>query len=131
MDNQQCVTLVLWVDDYDKAIDFYCEKTQLFYLVANTTGSGLRNVVLRYQRPTAPFEFVLYLATNTEQLKLVGRQCGDTTLLILPVENCIEVFNKLNGIGVVFIGEPIELPYGVQASFNDPFGNKICLSEMF
>lgn len=40
------VAMVLWVNDYDKALSFYCEQILLFSLFANTSGSGMRNVVL-------------------------------------------------------------------------------------
>jgi hypothetical protein len=131
MDNQVGVTLTLWVDDYDKAINFYCEKTQLFTLVANTAGPGLRNVVLEYKRRTAPFRLVVHLATNAELSSLVGRQGGDRAIFVLPVDNCLDSYHRLLHLGVTFTGEPIQLAYGCQVTLIDPFGNKVCLSEMY
>ncbi|VTR97048.1 VOC family protein [Tuwongella immobilis] len=131
MDNPVGVAMTFWVDDYDKAINFYCEKTQLFTLVANTSGPGLRNVVLEYNRPSAPFELVVHLATNAELSSLVGRQGGDRAIFVLPVDNCLDSYHRLQHSGVTFTGEPIQLPYGCQVTLIDPFGNKVCLSEMY
>ena len=125
------MTLALWVDDYDKAINFYCEQTRLFSLVANTSGPGMRNVVLGYNRPTTPFQIVVYQAISAELSALVGRQGGDCAMFVLPVDDCLGNYEWLRHAGVTFTGEPVELPYGCQVTLIDPFGNKICLSERY
>ena len=126
------VTLALWVDDYDKAIEFYCEQSQLFSLVANATiDSDNRNVVLGCNNPNAPFRLVVYRATTPAMLSLVGHQGGERALFVLPIDDCMGSYERLRVAGVAFVGEPVQLPYGCQATMIDPFGNKVCLSERY
>lgn len=126
------VRLSLLVDDYDRAIQFYCEQTGMFSLVANLTlGPDTRNVVLGYTNPVAPFCLVVFRATNPERLALVGQQGGGLPLFVLPVDDCMSTYERLKAVGVPFNGEPVQLPYGCQATMIDPFGNKVCLSESY
>ena len=132
MENVSGVRLSLLVDDYDKAIWFYCEQTKLFSLVANLDlGPDSRNVVLGYNNPKAPFCLVILRANNPDLLTLVGKQAGHLPLLVLPVNSCMDEYMQLHRNGVSFLGEPISLPYGCQATMVDPFGNKVCLSERY
>jgi len=131
MEHRIGVTGVLWVDNYEKAIFFYCDQTKLFSLYANTSGVGLRNVVLSYNLPGAPFYLVLHLAQTPAMTDLVGRQGGDHALFILPVADCQDIYARLKGTSLSFTGEPVSLPYGCQVTLLDPFGNKVCLSERY
>ena len=132
MESVNGATVALWVDDYDKAIRFYCEQTQMFSLVANATiGPDIRNVVLKFNNLNVPFCIVVYRASTTATSALVGKQGGDYDYLVLPVDDCMSTFERLRGVGVLFSSEPFQLPYGCQATMIDPFGNKVCLSERY
>jgi len=127
---ERIVRLSMLVDDYDKAINFYCSQANLFTVVADLAlGSGQRNVVLRYL--DLPFCLVLFRALTPETSKLIGHQGGELPLLVLPVTDCLSTHDQLLRNGVAFEGEPLQLPYGCQATMIDPFGNRICLSERY
>lgn len=132
MESWRGVGLSLLVNDYDEAIRFYCERTQLFSLIADTgLGHGDRYVVLGYENPEAAFCLVLFKATTRAMSAIVGRQAADLPLLVLPVDDCLGTYEQLRAAGVAFAGEPFELPYSCQASMIDPFGNVICLAESY
>jgi predicted enzyme related to lactoylglutathione lyase len=122
------VSLCLWVDDFDRAIHFYCAQTGLFSIVVNS--QSIHNVRLVYKSASAPFELNLFLATTPETSALVGRQGGPYPLFVLPVDSCRDTVDRLKQAGVQ-IKSFYELPYGTQATMIDPFGNQICISEMY
>lgn len=125
------VTLVLWVNDFDKAVFFYTHQTELFTLDTDVDiGRGMRNA-LAFRCKEAPLRIQLHLATNPAMSALVDRQGGDYALLALPVEDCMRLYEALKRKGVQFTDEPVQLPYGCQATMIDPFGNKICLSQLY
>lgn len=125
---QRAVRLVLFSRDYHSAINFYCQQTDLFTLKTNfPLGNGHRNVVLEFKH--APFEVVIFLPMNETCDKVIGIQGGTLPIISLPIPDCYGLYNRLKEAGVKFDSEPIDLPYGVQATMIDPDGNRICLSQ--
>jgi len=126
------VRLVLLVDDYDRAIDFYCKQTGLFSIDVNFEfGPKDRNVVLSYNNPRSPLFLVPHLAVTPKMRASIGKQAGDFPFVALPVEDCLRSYDLLQNAGVQFVGELAELPYGCQAILLDPFGNQVCLFQEY
>jgi predicted enzyme related to lactoylglutathione lyase len=132
MEGVDCIRLILLVDDYDAAISFYCHKTGLFTIEVNLTiGPSERNVVLRYFDKCIPFRLVVMKAASSNCASFIGNQSGGLPLLVLPIKDCLGCYERLAAAGILFEGEPIQLPYGCQATLLDPFGNRLCLSEKY
>lgn len=127
MDQDCCVCL--FVDDYDKGIQFYCNTLGLFKVDANTDfGDGSRFVYLRFSDKQILFSMHLVLAQLTE-VELVGRQAGNQLFISLPIEDADLLMNKLAKDNVDTEGGIIELPYGRQIILRDCFGNRLALFQ--
>lgn len=50
---------------------------------------------------------------------------------VLETDNCRATYQELSAKGVVFLQEPVERPYGVEATFRDDSGNIYSLTEAF
>lgn len=48
---------------------------------------------------------------------------------VLATDDCRKTFKELSERGVVFLQEPAERPYGVEATFRDDSGNVFSLTE--
>ena len=124
------VGLILFVDDIGTAIQFYCSSAKLFSVEVDARITPkVRNTRLRHAYTHG--SFYLILSDAADDRHLVGRQGGNSALLVLPIDDCWETFNRMSAEGVRFVSPPVELPYGVQATFVDPFGNRVCLSQEF
>ena len=122
----------LLVDSYDKAIAFYASTLRLFDSKQNTdAGNGLRTVFLDFHQPAIPFWMTLTLATTANERSLVGRQAGNSILLVLPVRDLESLVERLGSSDVRFDGPLLNLPYGRQAVCFDPFGNRVSLFERY
>ena len=47
----------------------------------------------------------------------------------LTVDNVRQAHKELKEKGIQFLGEPFEIPTGSSVEFNDPFGNKLGLTD--
>lgn len=130
MMNDFRVYLVLLVHSYDQAIDFYCDKSRLFSVRVDCR--SMRNVQLTYAQSSTAFNLLLHLPEDQVEFDLAGRQAGDSRpLMILPVDDFWGVHSRLVEVGIAFVREISELPYGYQGTIVDPFGNRIVLSEQW
>jgi predicted enzyme related to lactoylglutathione lyase len=67
-------------------------------------------------------------AETAEQVRgLMAKGFAGT--VFLATGDCHTDYEKLRGRGVEFAGEPEERPYGIDASFRDPSGNYIRLTQ--
>ncbi|USN45203.1 MAG: VOC family protein [Candidatus Woesearchaeota archaeon] len=77
-----------------------------------------------------PLGLILMLAETEREKALVGRQTGGRySLFVMATNDCHESYASLKEKGVVFIGEPMQNPWGIAVQFKDLYGNKIDLVE--
>src|SRR5688572_30738351 len=108
--------MTLLVDDPARAVDFYCRVLGVF----EDRGEG----ELRHRDIPA---FQLTLATSQGG---VGRQAGIIeAFMVIDVEDCEAMRQRLLEHGVRLAGEMQSTPYMRQLTCFDPFGNKVCLFE--
>ena len=55
---------------------------------------------------------------------------GASGTIFLATEDCRASYEELKGRGVEFVDAPEERPYGIDASFRDPSGNHIRLTQV-
>jgi predicted enzyme related to lactoylglutathione lyase len=56
---------------------------------------------------------------------------GFAGTIFLGTDDCQASYEELSARGVEFIDKPFEQPYGIDASFRDPFGNHFRLTQVY
>ena len=127
----------VYVLDQDRAKDFYTGK--LGFVVGNDIvmddgpGGGFR--WLTVSPPGQPgVQLILadcrmgHAPDHAEAIReLVAKGALGTG--VLATDDCRGDFRRLSERGVVFLSEPAERPYGVEATFRDDSGNVYSLTE--
>lgn len=128
----------LWVHDQDEALRFYTEKVGMEvrsdvtvpemgnfrWLAVSPAGQPDVTVVLM-AIPGAP---LMDDATAGKVRDLMALGYAGTLFLTTP--DCLASFAELKARGVEFTEEPEDRPYGMDASFRDPSGNSIRLTQV-
>lgn len=118
----------VFVKNYDEAITFYCDVLG-FSLVENTEiMSDFRWVTVKLSEESQT-QIILAKAQSESQLALVGKQAGNGVLMIITTHDFDASYQKMKQLGVRFIEEPRDEPYGKVVIFEDLYGNKFDLIE--
>jgi catechol 2,3-dioxygenase-like lactoylglutathione lyase family enzyme len=130
----------VYVLDQDSAKEFY--TTKLGFELRNDVvmgegfeGSGKGFRWLTVSPPGQPeMEFILadcrmgHAPEHAEVVReLVAK--GALGIGVLITDDCHATFRELSERGVVFLQEPAERPYGVEATFRDDSGNVYSLTQ--
>lgn len=120
---QSILHISLVVRDYDEAIAFYCQKLG-FELVEDTyqPEQDKRWVVVAPPGSSGA-KLLLARASTSEQEKYIGSQTGGRVFLFLQTDDFWRDYNHMHSLGIKFIREPKEAPYGTVAVFEDLYGN--------
>ena len=115
--------VTLLVKDYDEAIRWYTEKLGLELRMDGSMGGEYRFVTVgvKGQQDVSivlhkPFEEYQEARSNVHGL-------------LFHCDNCRDFVERLKSAGVEFTLEPEEQPWGVQAVFQDLYGNSHVLLE--
>ena len=120
---QQIGNIVLVVENYDDAIEFYTKKLQ-FSLVEDThLGGGKRWVQVSPPNSNGT-NLLLAKASTEEQAQFVGNQTGGRVFLFLQTNDFWRDYELMKVNGVVFNEEPRVEEYGTVVVFQDLYGNK-------
>src|SRR5688500_5206036 len=128
----------LWVHDQDEALEFYTQKLG-FEVRADVTlpelgdfrwltvgPGGQEDVSIALMAIPGP---PVFAAETAEQVKAVMAK-GVAGTVFLSSDDCRASYEELKGRGVEFVDTPEERPYGIDASFRDPSGNHIRLTQV-
>ena len=130
-------TAQVWVHDQDEALDFYTKKLGMEvrsdvtvpemgnfrWLAVGPVGQEDVSVVLMAIPGPPVFEPETAEAVRDLTAK------GASGTIFLSTEDCRASYEELKGRGVEFVDTPEERPYGIDASFRDPSGNHIRLTQ--
>ncbi len=117
--------VTLFVKDYDEAIRYYTEVIGLILRGDNPVGSGVRWVTVGV--PGQPdLDIVLYRAGESPGTD--ARSTGKQTL-IFASDDCRKDVERLRSRGVAITLEPEAVRWGVQAVFEDMYGNSHVIVE--
>ena len=121
---QQAIAhIALVVRDYDGAIDFFCSKLR-FTLVEDTYQPEQdKRWVLVAPPGSSGTTLLLARATTPEQSAAVGHQTGGRVFLFLATDDFWRDYHEMVSLGIRFVREPKEAPYGIVAVFEDLYGN--------
>jgi predicted enzyme related to lactoylglutathione lyase len=128
----------LWVHDQDEALAFYTERLgwevrsdvtiaemgNFRWLAVGPVGQEDMSVVLM----AIPGPPVFEPETTAQVRELTAKGAAGT--IFLTTEDCRAAYEELKGRGVEFVDTPEERPYGIDASFRDPSGNNIRLTQV-
>jgi catechol 2,3-dioxygenase-like lactoylglutathione lyase family enzyme len=117
------VTLI--VDDYDDAIQFFVGALG-FELVEDSPSSTNDGRLKRWivVRPPGSPAAILLAQADGEQRQAVGHQFAGRVGLFLRVEDFAAAYERMHQVGVHFVTEAREEPYGQVAVFVDVAGNR-------
>ena len=128
----------LWVHDQDEALAFYTEKLG-FEVRADVTLPELGDFRWLTVGPVGQQDVSIALmaipgppvfdADTAEQVKTLMAK-GVAGTVFLTTDDCRAAYEELKGRGVEFVETPEERPYGIDASFRDPSGNHIRLTQV-
>ena len=128
----------LWVQDQDEALAFYTnnlgwevradvtlpEMGDFRWLAVGPVGQEDFSVVLMAIPGPPVFEPETAEAVRDLTAK------GASGTIFLSTDDCQASYEELKSRGVEFVDTPEERPYGIDASFRDPSGNHIRLTQV-
>ena len=128
----------LWVHDQDEALAFYAQRLgwevrsdvtvaelgNFRWLTVGPVGQDDMSVVLM----AIPGPPVFEPETTKAVQDLTAKGAAGT--IFLTTEDCRGSYEELSGRGVEFVDTPEERPYGIDASFRDPSGNHLRLTQV-
>jgi len=119
--------------DQDAARDYYVDVLGFEPRTDITMGEGFRWVTVGHASQP---ELEVTLMTPGPPLEpdaadFIRRQLGKGQMggLGLRVDDCRKTYDELSALGVEFVQEPSERPYGVEAVMRDVSGNWLVLVE--
>lgn len=127
---QSIAHVALVVRDYDEAIDFYVNQLN-FTLVEDTyqKEQDKRWVMVAPPGSTGT-TLLLAQASKPEQMACIGNQTGGRVFLFLRTDDFWRDYRRMVAIGIQFVREPKDEPYGTVAVFKDLYGNLWDLVEL-
>ena len=128
----------LWVQDQDEALAFYTnnlgwevradvtmpEMGNFRWLAVGPVGQEDVSVVLMAIPGPPVFEPETAEAVRDLTAK------GASGTIFLSTEDCQASYEELKARGVEFVDTPEQRPYGIDASFRDPSGNHLRLTQV-
>jgi catechol 2,3-dioxygenase-like lactoylglutathione lyase family enzyme len=121
----QWLSLVsLVVKDYDEALAFYVGKLG-FRLIEDSFVPEQNKRWVVIEPPGAQgkgAKLLLARGLGPEQTARIGNQTGGRVFLFLYTDDFWRDFNAYKALGIEFVREPSEAPYGTVAVFKDLYG---------
>jgi catechol 2,3-dioxygenase-like lactoylglutathione lyase family enzyme len=131
-------TAQLWVNDQEEALAFYTEKIGMEVRMDVTLPEMGNFRWLTVGPPSQPDVAIVLMPipgppmmdgeTASQVRDLMAKGYAGT--VFLTTDDCRAAFDELSGRGVEFSEQPEERPYGIDASFRDPSGNNLRLTEL-
>jgi predicted enzyme related to lactoylglutathione lyase len=135
----QLAIISVLVENQDEALHFYTEKLGLEKRADVTYGPGLRwlTVAPRGQRKpeialATPDPILLGTRPQQAQVARGGERLerfGQWITWVFDTDDCCKMYNTLLSRGVKFVSPPTKHIYGMEAVFEDPYGNLFSLLE--
>ena len=128
----------VWVNDQEEALAFYTEKLgmELRDDVTMPELGGFRwltvgppnqpDIAMTLVPIPGPPVFDAETKAQLESLLAKGAVGG----LFFSTDDCRSTYEHLKSLGVEFMQEPTEQPYGIDAGFRDPSGNQIRMAQL-
>ena len=123
--------VMLFVRDYDEALDFYTKTLGFVKVTDVSLGPGLR--FLTVAPAGQGTEIILHVPSaamhGEAEAKRQAGLIGKTASLMFKVDDCRKTCDELRSKGVKIAKEPGKAPFGIQAQIVDLYGNPLWLVE--
>ena len=130
--NKLIITSIL-VRDQDEALSFYIDKLGFVKKTdipipnknerwVTIAPKNQKEMEIRLRKPHAD--------ENELVIKEMNSKVGKGTIWTLSTDNCMDTFNSLSKKGVKFLNAPSKTSFGLEAVFEDPYGNRFTLLEI-
>ena len=120
---QTIIHVAIVVRDYDEAIQFYCEKLHFTLMEDTYQPEQDKRWVVVAPPGSRGTSLLLARASTPEQSGFIGNQTGGRVFLFLSTIDFWRDYNEMLSVGIHFVREPKEAPYGTVAVFEDLYGN--------
>jgi len=117
----------IFVEDYEQAKTFYHQV--LGFQIVEDIELSPEQRWLTVTPAQGQTRLILAKAQTDTQRALVGKQAGDSVLMILSTANFDQTYQDYLDKGVEFVEEPRVEPYGKVVIFKDLYGNKFDLIQ--
>lgn len=128
----QLAMIPVLVKDQDEALRFYTEKLGLEKRSDVCFGPGMRWLTVAPKGQKRP-EIALAKPDATlhgeERTRELMERIGQGILWVFGTDDCCKTYEVLLARGVKFLSTPTKQFYGVEAIFEDPYGNRFSLLE--
>lgn len=124
--------VTIYVHNQDEALKFYTETLGLEKRADVMFGPGARWLTVA-PAGQADFEIVLQEPVpamhGEEFAQKISERVGQGTTWVFATDDCRADYETLKGRGVKFSSPPQDEPYGVEAVFQDLYGNSFSLLQ--
>ncbi len=127
---QSIIHIALVVDDYDEAIEFYTKKLHFTLIEDLYQPEQDKRWVVVSPPGSQGTTLLLAKASKPEQIPFIGNQAGGRVFLFLNTDDFWRDYNDMKKMGIEFVREPKQQPYGTVAVFKDIYGNLWDLLQM-
>ncbi len=121
---QHLALVTLVVDEYDRAIAYFCDVLGFDRVEDTPLSPTKRWVVVRPPGAGTGCGVVLARAAKPEQAQCIGQQAGGRVAFFLHTDNFERDHAAYVARGVQFVEGPREEPFGRVAVFEDLYGNR-------
>src|SRR5690242_13612897 len=122
--------VTILVKDYDEALHFYTDVLGLEKRIDEQFGPARWITVA--PKGQAQIEIVLQKpepSMHGEKCQKMTEQIGHSTTWVFGADDCQKTYEQLRAKGVNFKRPPEKMPWGIQAVFEDLYGNTFTLVE--
>jgi catechol 2,3-dioxygenase-like lactoylglutathione lyase family enzyme len=123
--------VMIFVKDYDEALDFYTNKLGFEKVADVSPAPGWR--FLSVAPKGQGTEIILHVPNAAMQGEAEAKRqaglIGKTPALMFKVDDCKKTCDELRSKGVMIIEDPGKAPFGIQALIMDLYGNPLWLIE--
>ena len=119
--------VTLLVRDQTEALRFYTDILGMEKRADMKMGNGFRWLTVAPKGEKV--EIVFVQADTPDKRARVGSQVADHVCLVMHTDDCRKEAARLQARGVKFLSQPTGQPYGVEAVFQDLYGNVMDLLQ--
>ena len=127
--NTELGRIVILVNDYDEAFEFYEENLGCKKFFDLTDEKGFRYLHIGFNSESTAGVWFLKAETK-EQKACVGNQTGGQPVFVLYTDSFEEQLEKLVKNEIKIVGEPAVTPESMSLNFLDLYGNEIVLVKL-